>query len=98
MKLSNDFQTCAVRRLLGNRISRPATAILAAYGLIDISRAEQYLLWCEVERLTARGYGRCEAMELTGRSRACSYEKVRHAFYTIEKIRRENGFQNRNQE
>lgn len=97
MKLSNDFPTCAVRRLLGGRISRRATAILTTYGLIDRSRAEQYLLWCEVERLTARGYGRCEAMEIAGRNMACSYEKVRRAFYTIEKIRGENEFQNRNQ-
>lgn len=88
--MTNDICKRAVGRLLGKDISGRATKMLAAYGLIDISRAEQYLLWCEVERLTAGGLGRCEAMIQTGRRMACSYEKARNAFYTIEKIRREN--------
>lgn len=82
----------AVKRLLGKYISRRAIRRLTEYGLIDRSRAEQYLLWCEVEQLTASGYGRCEAMMLAGRRMACSYEKARNAFYTIEKIRRNDEF------
>ncbi|MDE6862083.1 MAG: hypothetical protein K2J31_05010 [Alistipes sp.] len=86
-------ETCiarrAIGRLLGSGIDRKAAEMLAQYGMIDISRAEQYLLWCEVEQLTAHGYGRCEAMIKTGEQQACSYEKVRRAFYTIEKIRQQ---------
>lgn len=91
-EMKTDFTRRALRHLLGRQIDSRAVAKIAAYGLIDSSRAEQYLLWCEVERLTARGCGRCEAMIRTGARRACSYEKVRRAFYTIEKIRRENEF------
>lgn len=86
--MEKNLERRAVGHLLGTEISRKAAERLTEYGLIDRSRAEQYLLWREVKRLAARGHGRCEAMILTGRRMACSYEKARNAFYTIEKIRR----------
>lgn len=88
--MNDNIERRAVRTLLGDAIALRSVERLHAYGLIDRTRAEQYMLWREVARMTARGHGRCRAMAEVGLRMACSYEKVRRAVYAVDKIIREN--------
>ena len=54
-------------------------------NLLDITRCQQRAIYKYVERLYARGYGRCHAMVLAAEHFRCSYEKVRTIIYDIDK-------------
>lgn len=68
-------------RSLRGRTPREVTAELLRFGVIDTRRLEAYLIRRDVALRTARGEGKCRAMDEVACDRCCSYEKVRRIVY-----------------
>lgn len=67
----------AVRGLTG----RQAVERLFEAGLISAAACERQAIVGEVDRLTAGGMQRCDALHAAARTFCCSYEKARSGYY-----------------
>lgn len=71
----------AARSMVRGLTARQAVERLFAEGLIDPKACERQIVVEEVERLTAEGMKRCDALHTAARTCCCSYEKARGSYY-----------------
>ena len=84
-----------MKRFKHNTVPRPCSrasrryerliGMLLNYDMVDRTRLERRVLHRRVQQLVGRYRGRCYAMAVVAEEFGCSYEKVRHAVYKIDK-------------
>lgn len=72
-------------RELGGLEGERAVERLFELGVVNLRACEQRAVRIEIERLTAAGIPRCEAMHATAELLCCSYEKIRSYYYNSYK-------------
>lgn len=84
-----------MKRFKHNTVPRPRSrasrryerliGTLLNYDMVDRTRLERRVLHRRVQQLMGRYSGKCYAMAVVAEEFGCSYEKVRHAVYEIDK-------------
>lgn len=83
--MNRKHDTCRVHRPRASRREERLLGTLLKYDLLDYLKLEKRAIHRRVAQLTGRYTGRCHAMALVAKEFGCSYEKVRHAVYEIDK-------------